>query len=237
MAFSRIDTRDERLTALILGDLPNVVWTPTLSTVGAERTELQDNITFQIGTRFRYLGSIYELTAPMSIPTTNNDGFGWVYPNISTGQFEVLTTKRLEDVGVAASRPPIGLWIRRRSRQAFLPMNPNQDKQYPISINRDVVSELSGLRAIIVQDRAKVVLNATQRPMLNGVPTIEVLETGLLKNGESQVVSLATSTDNPQVVTASLDRGVWQLNSAPLITSLLLNTEFTLKIWGRVAIL
>ena len=34
MAFSRIDTRDERLTALILGDLPNVVWTPTLSTAG-----------------------------------------------------------------------------------------------------------------------------------------------------------------------------------------------------------
>ncbi len=118
MAFARIDTRDERLTALILGDLPNVVWTPTLSTAGAEQTELQDNITFQVGTRFRYIGSIYELTAPMSIPASNQR-FGWVYPNISTGQFEILANKRVEDAGVAGSRPPIGMWARDNNRQAF----------------------------------------------------------------------------------------------------------------------
>ncbi len=210
MAFSRIDTRDERLTALILGDLPNVVWTPTLSTAGAEQTELQDNITFQVGTRFRYLGSIYELTAPMSIPASNRR-FGWVYPNISTGQFEILTTKRVEDAGVAGSRPPIGMWARDNQRQAFLPMNPSQDRQYPVSDNRDILAGSGSRTTIIVQNRARIVLGVTQnQPDLTVNTVIGNLENDLRKNGESEILSVSIARNNSEIATATLDRGIWQ---------------------------
>ncbi len=235
MAFSRIDTRDERLTALILGDLPNVVWTPTLSTAGAEQTELQDNITFQVGTRFRYLGSIYELTAPMSLPASNQR-FGWVYPNISTGQFEILTTKRVEDAGVAGSRPPIGMWARDNNRQAFLPMNPSQDRQYPASDDRDILAGSGSTRTIIVQNRARIVLHVPQNQLfitVNGL--IGFLENELRKNGESGILSAITPRHNPEIAIANLDRGIWQ--TITVLQDRLASTMASLNIWGRVAII
>ena len=235
MAFSRIDTRDERLTALILGDLPNVVWTPTLSTAGAEQTELQDNITFQVGTRFRYLGSIYELTAPMSIPASNHR-FGWVYPNISTGQFEILTTKRVEDAGVAGSRPPIGMWARDNNRQAFLPMNPSQDRQYPVSDNRNILAGSGSARTIIAQDRARIVLSATQTQLgfnINNV--IVALENEVRKNGDSEILSASIARNNSEIATATLDRGIWQTTLG--LHNALASSLSSLNIWGRVAIL
>ncbi len=235
MAFSRIDTRDERLTALILGDLPNVVWTPTLSAAGAEQTELQDNITFQVGTRFRYLGSIYELTAPMSIPASN-ERFGWVYPNISTGQFEILTTKRVEDAGVAGSRPPIGMWARDNNRQAFLPINPSQDREYPFSENRDIISGSGNTRTIIVQDRARIVLAISQNTLGFFVNDfIGFLENELTKNGESKILSASIARNNSEIVTATLDRGIWQ--AAPGLFAALPGAPESLNIWGRVAII
>ena len=235
MAFSRIDTRDERLTALILGDLPNVVWTPTLSTAGAEQTELQDNITFQVGTRFRYLGNIYELTAPMSIPASNQR-FGWVYPNISTGQFEILPLKRLEDAGVAGSRPPIGMWARDNNRQAFLPINPSQDRQYPFSDNRDILAGSGNTRTIIVQNRARISLDLTQNQLgftVNSV--IGFLENELSKNGESDIISVSIARNNSEIATATLDRGIWQTSTE--LHATLLGALASLNIWGRVAIL
>ncbi len=228
MAFSRIDTRDERLTALILGDLPNVVWTPTLSMAGAEQTELQDNITFQVGTRFRYLGSIYELTAPMSIPTSNRR-FGWVYPNISTGQFEILANKRVEDAGVAGSRPPIGMWARDNARQAFLPMNPSQDRQYPISVNRDIIAGSGTAKTIAVQERAKISFDLP--PVASIDDAIEDAEGFIIKNGESQLVSFSISRPGSEAVSATLDRGIWEINNPGSV-----QIE-ALRIWGRVAIL
>ena len=235
MAFARIDTRDERLTALILGDLPNVVWTPTLSTAGAEQTELQDNITFQVGTRFRYLGSIYELTAPMSLPASN-ERFGWVYPNISTGQFEILANKRVEDAGVAGSRPPIGMWARDNNRQAFLPINPSQDRPYPVSNNRDILAGSGSDRTIIVQDRARIVLGVTQNQIgftVNSV--IGFLENELSKNGESDIISVSIARNNSEIATATLDRGIWQ--TAPELHATLAGAMASLNIWGRVAII
>ena len=235
MAFSRIDTRDERLTALILGDLPNVVWTPTLSTVGAEQTELQDNITFQVGTRFRYLGSIYELTAPMSIPASN-ERFGWVYPNISTGQFEILANKRVEDAGVAGSRPPIGMWARDNNRQAFLPINPSQDRQYPVSNNRNIFAGTGSTRTIIVQDRTRIMLGVTQNALgltLNNI--IGDLENKLEKNGEIEILSVSIARNNSEIATATLDRGIWQ--TTPELHAILAGALSSLNIWGRVAII
>ncbi len=235
MAFSRIDTRDERLTALILGDLPNVVWTPTLSTAGAEQTELQDNITFQVGTRFRYLGSIYELTAPMSIQAINKR-LGWVYPNVETGQFEILENKRVEDAGVAGSRPPIGMWARDNNRQVFLPMNPRQDRQYPISDNRDILAGSSGRRTIIVQNRARIVLGVTQNQQgftVNSV--IGNLENELRKNGESKILSASIARNNSEIATATLDRGIWQTNTG--LQAIIEFNMASLNIWGRVAII
>ena len=229
MAFSRIDTRDERLTALILGDLPNVVWTPTLSMAGNEQNQLQDNITFQIGTRFRYLGNIYELTAPMSIQPGNRIS-GWVYPNISTGQIEILPIKRNEDAGVATSRPTLGTWVRANGRQVFLPTNPNQDREYPINQSRHIFTQDESFKAIVVQDRAKIVFDASGST--RAVDTaIQNLESSLRKNGYGQLASAAISKTSGQVATVNLNRGIWTVAS-----SVIAGGE-TARIWGNVAII
>ena len=111
-------------------------------------------------------------------------------------------------------------------------MNPSQDRQYPVSDNRDIFAGSGNTRTIIVQDRARIVLGVTQNQIgftVNDV--IGNLENELSKNGDSKILSVAIARNNSEIATATLDRGIWQTNAG--LHLVLGGAMASLNIWGR----
>ncbi len=66
-------------------------------------------------------------------------------------------------------------------------------------------------RTIIVQNRAKIVLDLTQNLAGSIIDTIiGSLENGLSKNGELGILSASIARNNSNIATATVDRGIWQ---------------------------
>ncbi len=105
-----------------------------------------------------------------------------------------------------------------------------------MSINRDTAAVNSNTRTIIVQDRARITLDATEGSEESNISFVAgVIESQLFKNGEPGIVSMSTTENNSEVVTATLDRGIWQTGNT--LDSILGGNKVTLAIWGRVAII
>ncbi len=190
-----------------------VDWKPYLVIGNNEQTMLEDRVTFQPVTRFWYAGRIYEVNEPTEIEYGVHT-YGYVYPNMKTGKFEVLPVETVNDYGFQSLTPPIGMWARHNGKQVFLPTDITQDKGYPRCNTRHIFVGNPESIVIVAQGRVEITIDASNSKVSNALDvTLNNLEKSFAINKQSQFVAERVARRGSNIAIEALDRGIWRGNN------------------------
>ncbi len=190
-----------------------VDWTPYLVIGNNEQTMLEDRVTIRPVTRFWHAGRIYEVSEPTEIEY-GLQTYGYVYPNMKTGKFEVLPVETVNDYGFQSLTPPIGMWARNNGKQVFLPTDITQDKGYPRCEARHIFVGNPESIVIVAQGRVEITIDASNSKVSNALDvTLNNLEKSFAINKQSQFVAERVARRGSNIAIEALDRGIWRGNN------------------------
>ncbi len=213
MSFYQVNkSKKEKLTQQP-DKVARVDWTPYLVIGNNEQTMLEDRVTFKPVTRFWYAGRIYEVSEPTEIEYGVHT-YGYVYPNMKTGKFEVLPVETVNDYGFQSLTPPIGMWARNNGKQVFLPTDITQDKGYPRCDAREIFNGNRESIVIVAQGRVEITIDASNSKVSNALDvTLNNLEKSFAINRQSHFVAERVARRGSNIAIEALDRGIWRGNN------------------------